>query len=266
MNLKKYALYYAVNDNPVYLSYVKKSIESLRKYNSTIKIFLFIFGDILITGNFYKKNNVEIIFKEKAEPNYFTSLKWLALPDLLKIEAESLLFADADTYFFADIMKLFDNCKQVDLYAREEIGTETNPKLSVGRISFRAKLNHLGFAALARAFKAKKIPVFNTGVMVFNNSFFKRIPDQLPFYKSIMENFLNGRLAYPSDNKKLIDEITASLVFGTMENFNYGLLNREISPWFIEFNEGEVHNPGILMHIFAYHYEEFARRFGLKLP
>src|SRR5687767_14893957 len=119
------AVYYAINNNPKYLSYAAVSIESILKFNNKVKIYLFIYGPLAEPDlTFFRENNVIIINKESVRDEYLTSLKWFSLRELSSIQQDHLLFADADTFFFTDIEDLFAACKEADFYARQEAGTE----------------------------------------------------------------------------------------------------------------------------------------------
>jgi adenine-specific DNA methylase len=255
------AVYYAVNNDLRYLSYLNISIKSLRKYNKTIKIFLFIYGDISgLDLSFFNDNQVTLIYKPVAEPEYLTSLKWLSLNELKDIGEERLLFVDADTFFSDDIQKLFDQCTQADFYAREEAGTEKNKiRHEIGRVNLEYVIIEKTYHFLLKAYKTREMPFFNTGVMLFNHNIFKQIPGYLSFYQSVMNNFINKKTPYPSKNTHMLEEVVTNFMLGKIENFTYALLSKHTSPFYLELREKVVTKPGIVMHIWGHYYPEFIK-------
>jgi hypothetical protein len=257
-------VYYAINNNLKYISYTAISIESILKHNNKVKIYLFIYGSTADTDlSYFIDNGVIIVNKNPVRDEYLTSLKWFALKDLIEIAEERLLFADADTFFFKDIVRFFNIYREFDFYGREEAGTEGNKEeYSIGQYNFNSNINHKSFENMGSFFKCKKVPIFNTGVMLFNNNFFRKIPEQLIFYESILKSFIDKKLPYPSVSSHIIDEIVSSFMFGKFENFSYGLLDKEIAPWYIELREKEVSNTGSVMHIWNNYYNFFWDEIG----
>jgi lipopolysaccharide biosynthesis glycosyltransferase len=260
------AVYYAVNNDPRYLSYVAVSINSLRKYNKKIKIFLFIYGTITSTDiAFFEENQVTVINKAEVKAEYLTSLKWFSLNELQNISEDRLLYVDSDTFFGKDVQMLFNHCRDADFYAREELGTDkTKKRHGVGRVNFDYVIIDKNYSFLVKAYKIKEMPFFNTGVMVFNNNFFKKIPGYLGFFEAVLNNFSEKKIPYPARNPHILEEIVTNIMFGKIENFTHSFLTRYISPFFLELREQIVANPGIVMHIWGYYYPEFMNKVTLK--
>lgn len=256
------AVYYAINDNPLYLYFTRRSIESLKKFNPEIPVYLYFYGDYSnINFILFENMKVNVIKKDGLDKKYTTSLKWLCLEDLKELKEERLLFADADTLFFDDLNKLLNKCQDGDFYARKEVGTEEDNKITtIGNSHFLNNFSYKAFNILAKAFKFKPVPVFNTGLMLFNHNIFKKIPDYLDFYKQLHDNFLNKKLPYPSMTDHLIDEVLSSIILAKMEA-DCRVLDPDISPWFVDFKEGTVSGKGIVMHLWSGYYYEYLKTY-----
>lgn len=253
-------IYYAINDNPLYLYFTRRSIESLRKFNPEIPVYLFFYGNYFdINFILFENMKVNVIKKTGLSKEYSTSLKWYSLEDLKTIEEERLLFSDADTLFFDDINILLDKCSEGDFYARKEVGTEEDSKItSIGNTHFKNNFSYKAFNILAKAFQFKPLPIFNTGVMLFNNNIFKKFPEYLDFYNHLHANFLNKKLPYPSMTEHLIDEVLCSIILSKIEA-DCRILDPEISPWYVDFKEKQVSSKGVVMHLWSGYYYEYLK-------
>ena len=253
------AAYYAINNDPRYILFTKVSIDSLRKFNSKLKIYLFIYGDLAgIDLSFFRKNNVHIINKSGVKKEYLTSLKWFSLQDLASLNVNSLIYFDADTIFFKKPDILFEDYNKFDYYAREELGTQKDKGgYLIGKTFIRPQINHNIYRQMTKKLGALNLPIFNTGVMLFNNKSFKKVAKLVYFYKQVMDNFRKDILPYPCLNSHIIDEIVGSITLGKIPEFTYGVLDKEISPWYIELREKAVKTTGIVMHVLNYLYWDY---------
>jgi lipopolysaccharide biosynthesis glycosyltransferase len=256
-------VYYALNTDMRYMLYALKSIKSLRLYNKKIKVYLFLFGDTsAIDLSFFEQNEIIIINKPPVSEEYLTSLKWLSLPDLKELEESKLLFVDADTAFFQDVELIFENYNEYDFYAREEAGTSSDKSTSsIGKIHIKHTINQKIYRFLCKSYKIDQTPFFNTGVIVFNNNFFKKIPDYLDFYTLVLKNFRDKKTPYPSINTHMVEEVVTTMMLGKIKDYSYKFIDREMSPFFIEYKENIVKDPGIVMHIWGYFYQAFLNTF-----
>jgi len=240
------AVYYAINDSPKYVSFAIKSIESLRKHNSLTKVYLFIFGSAKrLSRVFLEKNNVKIVKRKKAKKSQLTFLKWLALKDLSE---ERLLFVDADTIFFDDVNLLFERFGDSDFYARQELCTYDNSDMSQD-YRHGSLININTFSSLVRMLHIRAVPIFNTGVMLFNHSISKKI--NLEMFESYRANFESGKFSYPCTNRHILEEIVTSLVLGNVKGLNYSIFGKEIIPFFVEWKLRAIKTSGIVMHIWT---------------
>src|SRR3954466_8343346 len=97
----KEVVYYAVNNDPLYLFCARQSVLSLRRLNKSIQVKIFIFGDCTQDdATFFKTRSVDLISMQKTSRSRVTILKWFPLKHLDKFER--VLFVDADTIFFED--------------------------------------------------------------------------------------------------------------------------------------------------------------------
>lgn len=241
------AVFYATNNNPIYFLYAKFSVKSLRQFNKKIKIFLFLYGcpdywDL----SFFQTHNVCIIQKALDKKKHKHALRFHAFKELSKIpELQRLLLLDVDTICFKDIEILFERYKDFDFYAREEIACARNEK---SQIRFEE------LDRIAHTLNVKVLPVFNLGVSIFNNASFRKIENFLNFYDRLHNRFKAKTLPYPSENEQLVDEIVASLVFGGIQDFTYGIMDNHITPWLeeiqnTEYRDASIHDPGVIVHL-----------------
>lgn len=261
------AAYYAINNDPRYVSFTKTSVETLRKFNKDLKVYLFVYGELEDSDrSFFRKNNIIVAVKGGVQPEHVTSLKWFSLQYLARSTVKRLIYIDGDTIFSGKVDILFERHDVFDFYARIEVGTEKDRgDYYIGKSLIRAQLNHDAYQQITKQLKAVNVPVFNTGVMLFNHSSFKKIAQRLVFYKSVLRRFQKKSLPYPCLNSHLIDEITASITFGKVRGFTYGVLDKKIAPCYLEFKEKAVKTPGTVMHIWTCLYGEYAgSRLGIS--
>jgi hypothetical protein len=200
-------------------------------------------------------------FAENRSPyvgRYF--LKWDAVT---KMDARQVVFLDADTFAFADVEPLLRRCVNEDFFAREEISTSRSvhyPKL-LGPLVQDCMIKWDIFDALAAEAGGKTLPVFNTGVMIFNNEFHRDVKNHIQLFLAWFDKFEDNPDLFPCWNKHIADEVAVSLSFGSIESFSFGLLQREDAPFYMEYLGGEVAHPGVICHIFGKYYPFFAQEF-----
>ncbi len=251
------AVYYVVNNNADYLTFAKLSINSLRRFNRRIKIYLFIYGaSENIDLSFFYKNQV-VLIKKKRALLHVNSLKYFVRDESLSRLEKNLLFLDADTIVFDDIDIIFEKCNKYDFYAREESESDINCRDSQ---LFSGK-----FKKITKQLGVKIYPVFNTGVMLFNNASYKKLSQKLSFYKNIYSNFKANKIPYPCENPYIIGEITFSIIFGKAPILSYGILDNKISPWYKEYQNGIVKDTGVVMHFWKYRYTKLMQKIGAEV-
>lgn len=256
--MNKFLIYYAINNSNKYLEYVFNSISSLKKIeNYDIKVF--IYGNINYSIlNIFK--NVDIIVKEEEIANNYTSLKWFALQDFQNIDTPTIIFADADTYFFDSPENILSRCSDCNFYAREELATTKGEYLfHLGSKQLKPTINHEILDIAYKVFNSKETPIFNTGFMIFNDFLWKRIAEKIDFYKIILQSFINQKITYPSSKIHLIDEIVSSIILGKIDGLSYQKLDKNLFPLYPEYKEGEVSSFGLLTHIISEYYDDFTK-------
>ena len=251
------AVYYAITPDPFYVYGAWKSIESLRRFNPTIDVHVFISlgrsSDAKV-ADVFRGTGATVWLADKTRlgfpvDGYFERyfLRWLALRNLTY---ESLLYVDADTVFSQDPDRLFEKLTEHDFYAREEMGAAPDQRAYLnGNLILYPQIDHSALSKAAAALSARKRPVFNTGVMLFNRSIHRDIAAKLSRMYDVYQDLVRGRLAYPSVNAHIKDEVTVSLVLGTHSNISCGLFDRELVPWYFEYKSGQARSPGIVMHV-----------------
>ncbi len=166
-----------------------------------------------------------------------------------------------DRQVFEAPAALFSKYRSRDFYAREEICTNLK---SYAFVLGELKTNQIKrpqLARIAKKVKAAEVPVFNTGLMVFNRSSHVKALSALPLMELLRQKFRSGEWPYPSTNVHIADEVCMALAFGTLRNFNWGLLRREDAPWYVEWKGREVDSPGLVLHTWTHFYLGFCNDF-----
>jgi hypothetical protein len=258
------SVYYAVNDNPKYLFCVARSVQSLRSHNSSIPVFVFMFGSpAAATVRKLARLDVAVVVRPAVNARRLTFLKWYALRSL---DSERLLFVDADTVFFSNPFRLFRALDRLDFYAREEVGTirhRSYPHL-IGTLPVPMQLDVAAFAALCRRQGVRQLPIFNSGVMLFNHGTHHRVAGRVERFESLRKAFQTGRLGYPCSNRCIVEEIVAAMVLGSLPSLRCGVIPPALSPWYIEHRAGDVHRPGVVMHVWMEYYPFYLDEFEGK--
>jgi hypothetical protein len=254
------AVYYTINNDSKYLTFLKNSIVSLRNFNKEIKIYVIIFSNSgKLVPDFFDRYNIQVIYKNPVKPYQLTSLKWYGLTEFENIDLKRLIFLDADTIFYDDINLLFEKYNKADFYAREEIGTEDKCPYARGNITITSQLNNDVFNNLLNKMGLKRNPVFSTGIMVFNNSSFKKIPEHLKFYQDLFDAFLKRELPFPALKYHITEEITWAFTIGKIANFSFEFIEPEDTPVYYEFLINAVSKPGIIIHAATLLYDLFLK-------
>ena len=114
-----------------------------------------------------------------------------------------------------------------------------------------------GLDALARALGARSLPIFNTGVMIFNRGSHRRIGAATADLLDLGARFHAGDLELPCFNRGITEEVCASLVLGRLEPLRWGYLDRADAPFYLEWRARLVGGCGLVMHTWS-HYLPFA--------
>lgn len=234
---------------------LKRSISSLRVVDPHLPVHAFVFGRpprAQVAG--LRALDAVVHLRPKIHRQWATFLKWDALEE---VDADSVLFLDADTYVARSLTVLFDKYSKPDICARQEIGTEKDEMVRcVGNYLIYPKVNWPLHERLAEAFGVRPLPFFNTGVMLLNNGVHRRIATRLHIIRSLARGFRLGKYPCPSNNKHIVEEVAASYALGHIPGLTYQFLAARDSPWYLEVAAG-VYGPGVVMHTWTTFYPFF---------
>ena len=274
-----------------------QSIRSLRRYNRSIPVWLFLFnhgsGELLREA---ERQNVQVQFLgdyceflQRAHPRgsilalYPTLHKFLVLPNLPLQPLTQLLFLDCDTFFFDDVSLLFDASGTHDWYAREEPRSLRSPHAHNPKHIDELLLKYITDKEALRS-----VLPFNTGVCLMNHGIWQKLAGLRCAFLDFAWRFLCGQelsghkyelvdpglrpavldaltdqdrsraLPYPSENPWILDEIALWLSLGHVPHFSLGTFSFEQVAQGGEF-EPMLASPqrSILAHYFSGGEEEF---------
>lgn len=162
------------------------SVQSLRRFNGTVRILVFVFGPIsedqvrrlaaLGVSVFPRPPYGE--FLERWLPREAVSCmehyplfhKFLNFSEIAAFEPEQVLYLDCDTLFFDDVARLFSRYQHADCFGREE---------PLGRKSHYgydpSYLDEDRLSELMIQEGNSPVPPFNLGVVLFNNGVWRKL-------------------------------------------------------------------------------------------
>lgn len=258
MSLATSAVYYSINDSDRYIYLALESVASVRKFDPTIPVYVHFYGSPAVDVRAgFEALGATLVAHDAIFVDHPTFLKWLPLQDEVHREHSQLLFLDADTVAYSGLRGLLAKLSERDFYARREIGTEVaDVPTEIGSLRFAPGLK--SFMGKIRAgLGSADVPVFNTGVMVFNRGMHRLVADMLEEIIELKALFTAGQLPYPSYNQHIMEEIVISLVMGRMHGVTFGLIEQADSPWFLELREKLVPGPGVVLHVWSSYYAEY---------
>lgn len=243
-----------------------QSIRSLRRYNPSIPVWLFLFNDasrellreagrrdvqVQFLGD-YREFMLRAHVRGSVLALYPTFHKFLALANLPLPGLTQLLYLDCDTFFFGDVNVLFDQHADHHWYAREE------PRSRRSHLAYNPRhVDEILLQYIARTEKVKYVPPFNSGVCLLNGAIWERLSALRDAYLDFAWRLLCGRelsghefefndprinpavmevitgidrsqaLPYPSANDWIIEQIALWLALGKLPKFSLGTLSAE---------------------------------------
>jgi hypothetical protein len=261
-----YAVYYSLvftAERTTYENQWIRSVESLRKFNKTIPVYLFLFAEPT-AGLINKARECDIIVRQLG--GYRDCLREIAgeegtilssIPTLNKLlplgsfppTISQLLFLDCDTFFFGDVASIFLKYQQCKLYAREEPHSrrsrflEYRPSCVDEDVLYR----------IAAETGSSPVPPYNSGVFLMNHGLDRQlyalreefldyawrltagaslspeinIP---PGLKSKIAAFRNTRLSeieFPSRNYWILEQIALWLTLGMVNDLTHSAFPME---------------------------------------
>jgi hypothetical protein len=249
------SVFYAITGKTVFFNQAITSIRSLRKYNRSIRVYLFIYGP------FPKKVlaicrslGVRVIKRPSIKKLYPYLVKWLALDELLETR---VLFLDADTILLDDVKKIFTRYNTHDFYARQEIGTKKK-SYWMGKYRVKPQIDHDRMSSIYRSVHGKEMPIFNAGVMLFNRGSFKKIRSSKLL--TCFRQLARGKWPYPSINAHIRGEIALSIFLSQVMKFTWGFFPEKVVPFFYEIiHRSGVDLQGLVLHVTTAQYPRFLK-------
>jgi hypothetical protein len=267
-----------------------QSIRSLRRYNPAIPVCLLLFNgaseqlrrEAVLWNVTIRDLGDYRAYLERLHPRgatlalYPTFHKFLALRHAPVDSATQILFVDCDTFFFANVERLFDSYSELDWYARVEPGS---------------RLCHYGYDpeyldeemlnAIAHEAGARPLVPFNSGVCLLNNRTWTRVTGLADRYLDLAWRLLCGAvlatptmveadlvvrervlaaasafdrsrtLRYPSQNLWIIEQVALWLALGLLPDLSQGLLSREAVIQGGEFYDSALREHCVVAHYFG---------------
>ena len=239
-----------------------QSIRSLREYNGTIPVSLFIYGvpsrtllkeadrhsvATRVLGE-YKDCFTGVPSSWHPALSYYPTFhKFLSLQFCNSADVSQILYLDSDTFFFGDVESLFARYKKHDWYAREEPRSQRSPH---GYDASRIDEALLYKIASAEGLVA--IPPYQSGVCILNNGIWDvlaSLSNQLLTYAwrllvglsmlsvcpSKLAEMVNSStdldrqyfLFYPSRNGWILDQIALWLTLGRIPALTHEAFTRQ---------------------------------------
>lgn len=240
-----------------------QSIRSLRRYNRSIPVWLFLFNGAsheLLSEAARWDVHVQSLgdygeFLQQGHPRgsvlqlYPTFHKFLVLAKLPERGLSQVLYLDCDTFFFRDVNLLFEQYTDHDLYAREE------PSSMRSAHGYNPKhVDEWMLESIALQEDLRYVPPFNSGVCLWNHGMWRRVAGLRETYFDLVWRLLCGRqsdendaamhdpmvrqavadvisdedrrraLPYPSANHWIIEQIALWLTLGRLPQLSLGTL------------------------------------------
>ena len=251
-----FAVYYAVDDHPRMLFQLRKSIESIRRFNADVPIYVAYAGAPAELPSLEDLHVSVVEIPRASSPAERFFHKWRALGGF---SADALLYLDADTEAGADVAELLAATGQEDFHARIEPAAGKGPfPMRVGQTLVRAStVDHELNGILCAALDAAELPMFNAGVMLFKNGFHRRMAERAGEVRRLFTQFARKRIPYPCRNVRLFDQVVGAIVIGREPRVLWAALAPELSPFWVERLAGDVRGPYAVQHIWSANYAAF---------
>ena len=187
-----------VNDHE--LKRFDHSINSLRRFNNEIPVYLFCDDPELIPPYFSLEYDVRVLPFEKAHNHGMLFIhKWYNLKFFDKRSGEfddsNILYVDSDTLFYGDVQYLFDHYNYAEVFGREEFGFRHDPNTGGGK-NIRKALDYVDQCIVDAGGKTQ-IYKYCMGVMLFNNGLHLDIIDRLGELVELMLKIKDKKIPYP---------------------------------------------------------------------
>lgn len=238
----------SVDGAPSYSWLVRRCVASSRRTGTRLPVVVLASRDAALdTGDLA---GVEVV---RVEPGRGTTPfleKWRRLSSL---DAERVVYLDADTICLEPLERLLDRYRAADVYAREEAGTQRGAVPG----GFPAQVDW-GELDRQRRAAVRRPPVLNTGVLVLNNGVCRRLEPVLERLREFHDGWATGAVAYPCTNEHIMEELALSSALGRSRAPTVGLLSPADAPYYAELAPGEPAR-GIVLHVWTGLYSAYLR-------
>ena len=237
-----------VNDHE--LKRFDHSINSLRRFNNEIPVYLFCDDPELIPPYFSLEYDVRVLPFEKAHNHGMLFIhKWYNLKFFDKRSGEfddsNILYVDSDTLFYGDVQYLFDHYNYAEVFGREEFGFRHDPNTGGGK-DIRKALDYVD-QCIVEAGGKTQVYKYCLGVMLFNNGLHLDVIDRLGELVELMLKIKDNKIPYPVPNPRIIDEYAMWVILSRIGVIG-GLFGiQDVTQGYIEQKHEEFFNP-IVMH------------------
>jgi hypothetical protein len=239
----------SIDSTPSYAWLARRCVVSLRRTGTKLDVLVFApRGSAVDLGDVQNVNLIEIESLH-AESIYLD--KWRCLAHL---DAERVIFLDADTIGLQPLERLLEKYQVEDIYARQEAGTYRLEDQDVDQ-AFPAQIDWEAFDR-QRDPRDATVPVVNTGVMILDHSVCRRIPQLVGDLQVTHADWASGARPYPSSNLHIREEVALSLALGRPGSPTLGCLSREDAPFYAEL-AGEHPGQGIVLHVWSGLYRRY---------
>jgi hypothetical protein len=277
-----------------------QSIRSLRRYNPSIPVHLFVYGSC--PQNLFKEarrrdvtvhmlQNYDVCFRQAPAARhaalhyYRTFHKFHSLHYLPNESGSQVLYADCDTFFFADVARLLERYSDAQWYAREEPWSARSP------YGYRSKyIDEDRLASLAHAEGLRSIPPYNTGVCLMNHGLKELLVARSDLLLDYAWRFLVGMrhhrdcpaelarilrasmtavdeyraLAYPSRNAWIVEQFATWMMLVCIRSLTHNVFEPDDVAQNGEFGEGGRKTRCVLAHYFSNGEQAFFSKLGIK--
>jgi hypothetical protein len=237
VELHSRAIYYALDSHPRCVAQLKRSIASVRRHCRLPIYVVWAGAPGAHERAFLEDQGVTWLPTRALKRMSPTFLKWRAL--VHELPATDLLYLDTDTVALGDVERLFELAPGLDFQARREIASEDDaacyPYMVNAMFVGDSQLDHALYAAVCASLGARVLPLWNSGVMLLRRGLGARVGRCWDDFVRLHRLLCMKRLPYPCRNAHILEEVVAALVLGTLPELSWGLLPRDVAPWFLEY-------------------------------
>jgi hypothetical protein len=242
-----------VDGAPSYSWLARRCLQSLRRAGTQLDVVVFASQDAALDVRDIPNVRVTTVADMHENVNIE---KWHRLSS---VEAERVVFLDADTVCLQPLELLLDRYRTEDLYARQEAGTQ-RPWDKVADARFPAQVDWQAFARSCNL-APPTLPVVNCGVMIFNHWATRRLTDCIDALCELYHRWDSGADAYPCSNRHIMDEVALAAALHRRGSPSLGLISPEHVPFYAELTS-DFPAPAFVLHVWSGLYRAFLRDTG----